>query len=62
MAYVNPYNKRFLIGDWVDVSGTKYQIMDFKLSGMILVRTLGKQDEWVYRVLSPDTLNLRWVD
>lgn len=62
MAYVNQYGKRYLVGDWIKMGDTSYQLMDFKLSGMLSVRTLGKNDEWVHRVLSPETLGLHWKD
>lgn len=58
MGYTNSYGKKYLVGDWLDMNGTKYQIMDFKLTGMVLVRTLGKHDEWIYRVMAPDSLGL----
>jgi len=58
MGYTNSYGKKYLVGDWIEMNGVKYQIMDFKLTGMVLVRTLGANDQWVFRVVSPDSLGL----
>lgn len=58
MGYTNAHGKKYLIGDWIEMNGTKYQIMDFKLTGMVLVRTLITDDRWMFRVVSPDSLGL----
>ena len=61
MMYVSECGKKYSVGDTIHANGIKYQIMDFKMDGTVLVRYLNEHDAWVFRVLSPDTLGLRRV-
>lgn len=57
--YTNAFGTRkYKVGDSVDFDGVRHEIVEFKGGGMVVVRYLNKNDAWVYRVMSPDSLGL----